>query len=119
MNKDNASDIQKQASEIIVAAYKNGGRVKYKYVKDNISADIDSINKVLQGYGKFNVLYIDGSWDTFELNLSNFRLADKNIPDLFKKKKRGVWGKIGVGIFTGVSVYFVIQLILWIAERIR
>ncbi|HBG40950.1 MAG TPA: hypothetical protein DDW85_06010 [Porphyromonadaceae bacterium] len=112
------AEAEKQANIIIVAAYKNGGKVYYKDVKHLITENIDSVNSVLKRYGKLYALLTDGSWNSFEIDYSGMKLRREKIPDIFKKKKRGFWSYTWRGIFIGVSVYFVIQLILWIAGRI-
>jgi hypothetical protein len=112
------SEIQKQANIILVEAYKKGGRVYYKDVKNGISADMQDINRILKSKGKMMELLEDGSWDHFDLDLSGFKSGREKIPGIFKKKKRGALRHILVGIFISVAAYFVIQLILWIAEWI-
>lgn len=92
-NNDKVSDIQKQASKIVVEAYKKGGRVYYKDVKHIVTADINSINNVLRNYGKLNVLLIDGSWNSFDIDYSGMNLKGKDIPEIFKKKKTGSLGQ--------------------------
>lgn len=78
-------EVKRVAEQVIKKAYENGGKIYYDDVKDLITCDFDSLDRILVQYGKPSSR-IGSAWYSFELNPSGFTFHENGGFDGIKKQ---------------------------------
>lgn len=84
--------IDKSANDLIMIAYKTGGRIPYHYTdKYNLTSDeLSKVNTILRRYGTFEGKLFE-SWEWYQLNSKGIELCENGGLKEERCKKRDFW----------------------------